>query len=103
MPRLLLIEEFGAADALALEDHALDALDLFDILQRISVHKQEIGVVAVFNQTNTVADANQARGVVSDRLERNGGRNAGFHPQFKLTLNGGTVKDQRIAGIASGN
>src|ERR1700688_621300 len=84
VPRLLLVEEFGAADLLALENHALDALDLFDFLQRISIHQQEVGVVAFFDQTDTVADADEARRVVSGRLESHGGRDARLHPQLEF-------------------
>src|ERR1700686_5722747 len=90
---LLLVEEFGAADLLALENHPLNTLDLFDLFQRISIHQQKIGVVAFFDQTDAVAGADEASRVVSGRLEGNGGRYPGLHPQFEFALNGRAVEN----------
>lgn len=38
-PNSFLIEQFRPRNPLAFEDHGLNTLDLFDLLQRISVHE----------------------------------------------------------------
>src|SRR5258705_10972108 len=70
---LFLIEQIRPANPLALENHALHALNLLDLFQRISVHQQQIRVVAFLDQPHPAIHTQQSRGIVSGALQRNSG------------------------------
>lgn len=97
----MLVEKLGAVDALAFEDDHRDALGGGDVVERISVDDEEIGVVAGMDGAGVVVDPEQASGVPGCGLQGHGGRDAGPHPELKFMLHGGAVDHKKVACIAA--
>ena len=68
-PVLLLVEQAGPVDALALEEHGRDALGRRDVLQRITVDEKQAGVITLADQADALIGAQQASGVVGRTLQ----------------------------------
>ena len=69
-----------------------------DVLERISVHQQQIGVVACTNQADASIGMEQASAVVRRGLKRHRWRDASFDPKSQLVMNGRTVRQEHEAG-----
>ena len=98
----MLIEKFGAIDALAFEHHQRDSFGCRDVFQRISVDDQEVGIVPGVDQTDVMIGSEQAGGVVGGSLQCHGSWDTGLYPELKLMLHGRAVNHQVVAGVAAG-
>src|SRR4029079_7767146 len=99
----LLIENVSPADALALDEHCGDALVSRNVLQRIAIHQQQAGFVALADQADALIDAQQAGGVVGGSLEGGRGWNPRLDPELQLAMNAWAVDYQRISGVGAGD
>src|SRR5271163_2560620 len=97
----MLIKQFRAIDSFAFEHNQRDSFGGGNILKRISIHHEQVCIVAGTNRPDSVVNPEQTSRVQSCSLQGHGWRDASLHPKLKLMLHSRSMDHEKVSRVAA--